>query len=458
MSDLLKNDIVKIIDQADKLILASNMSSISHVVETNFIAEGSDLLVFLEKESITVFQTSFNPYVYVLINSDGAGSISYNGLIRPVEDAFIINKVKEKLHKGNNRSLNSDTANMSLFKIIPLKISLCRSEEKNTTEILSFRKNQPSLMQAFLSSLSSKIRLWLGIVRAPFFTASAASVILGAAIAFQQNHGIDWKLFFLTLIGAVFAHAAANVINDYYDHRSGNDEANPFYNAFSGGSRMIQNKLLTSGKTFLIAVCLFLGTIMIGLYLNSVVAGNMILFIGLLGTLLAFTYSASPLKLSYRGIGELAIVISYGPLIVLGTYYVQIQKLDIVPLLASIPAGILVGLILFINEFQDFHADGAVDKNTIVVKLKEKRRSLDLYKGSLIFAYCWLVFFTILNVFPIWSLLVLITFPMVLRAFKIADKNYDKIMELLPVNAMTIGLHLIFTLLFAAAFIIDVFI
>jgi len=118
--------------------------------------------------------------------------------------------------------------------------------------------------------LAAKLLFWVGILRAPFFTASIAPVILGAAVAYHQQTSINWRYFFLTLIGAIIAHAAANVINDYYDHRSGNDEANIHYNTFSGGSRMIQNKIITPGFTYFIAVCLFLITIVIGLYLNSV--------------------------------------------------------------------------------------------------------------------------------------------------------------------------------------------
>jgi len=180
-----------------------------------------------------------------------------------------------------------------------------------------------------------------------------------------------------------------------------------------------------------------------------------ILYIGLAGVFLAFTYSATPLKLSYRGIGELAIVGSYGPLIVMGTYYVQVQSLDILPLLASIPNGILVGLILFINEFQDMQADGYVGKNTLVVKMKEKHRSLAIYKSSLILVFLWLTGFTVLKIFPVWTLLTLLTLPIVFRMFGIASKNYNKIDELLPVNALTIALHLIITLLFSVGFIVD---
>jgi len=90
--------------------------------------------------------------------------------------------------------------------------------------------------------------------------------------------------------------------------------------------------------------------------------------------------------------------------------------------------------------------------------LKDKKRSLIVYKITLLFVYIWIITFTVLRIFPVWSFIVLLVTPMIIRSFKLANRNYAKITELLPVNALTIGLHLLTTLLFAAAFIIDILI
>ena len=459
MNNKFQKIVKTLVDESTEFYLSSNVTSISQCIVTGYVNDDYDLYVFLRPDSVTAAHLNFNPYVNVLFFSkktSDESNISINAYGEQVSDATQISKIIEKWNKKyspDNQTTNG-TENV-LFRLSPLLIEYSDNSSGKKNDRLEFPQNQPGLITRFFKRIVAKLRLWVGILRAPFFTASIAPVILGATIAYHQQTNIHWGYFFLTLIGSIIAHAAANVINDYYDHRSGNDEANIHHNTFSGGSRMIQNKIITPGHTYFIAVCLFLITIVIGLYLNSVTAGNVILFIGIAGIFLAFTYSATPLKLSYRGIGELAIVASYGPLIVMGTYYIQVQSLDILPLLASIPNGILVGLILFINEFQDMQADGSVGKNTLVVKMKFKRHSLAVYKALLIFVFLWLTGLTVLKIFPVWTLLTLLALPLVFRAFVIASKNYDKIDELLPVNALTIAMHLIITLLFSAGFILD---
>jgi len=450
-----------LIDGSAEFYLSSNVTSISHSIKTGYVNDGFDLYVLLKPDSVTAAHLNFNPYVNALFPSKKTSEendISLNAYAVQVNDAVQAGNIIERWNKKYSQDDRyPDETEKVLYKLMPLSIEYTENLNMGVLDRIEFPRNQPGLIPRFLNRLAAKLQLWVGILRAPFFTASIAPVILGAAVAYHQQSAIHWSTLFLTLIGAIIAHAAANVINDYYDHRSGNDEVNIHHNTFSGGSRMIQNKIITPGFTYFVAVCLFLITIAIGLYLNSVTTGNVVLYIGIVGLFLAFTYSATPLKLSYRGIGELAIVGSYGPLIVMGTYYVQVQSLDLLPLLASIPNGILVGLILFINEFQDMQADGSVGKNTLVVKMKVKQRSLAVYKLLLIFVFLWLAGFTLLNIFPVWTLLTMLALPLVFRAFAIASKNYDKINELLPVNALTIALHLIITLLFAVGFIVDSF-
>jgi len=435
--------------------LSSNVTSISHGIKTGFVNDNFDLYVFINPGSVTAAHLNFNPYVNALFptkKSSELNDISINAVAVPIIDTV---QTENIVNKWNNKYFHEDHTGKVLYKLMPLSIEYADRASGRVLDRLEFPQNRPGLVKSLIHNVQSKLKLWTGILRAPFFTASIAPVILGAAVAYQQQSAIHWSTLFLTLIGAIIAHAAANVINDYYDHQSGNDEVNIHHNTFSGGSRMIQNKIITPGATFFIAVCLFLITIVIGLYLNFVTAGNVILYIGIVGLFLGFTYSATPFKLSYRGIGEMAIIGSFGPLIVIGTYYIQLESLDILPLLASIPSGILVGLILFINEFQDMQADGSVGKNTLVVQMKEKRRSLLVYKALLIFVFLWMAGFTVLNIFPLWTLLTMLALPLAFRALAIASKNYAKIDELLPVNALTIGMHLIITLLFAIGFILD---
>jgi len=300
----------------------------------------------------------------------------------------------------------------------------------------------------------NKIQLWIKASRAPFLTASLISVVLGAVIAWSITGEIHWLKLILTALGVIFVHSGTNLVNDYFDHKSNLDEININHNMFSGGSRVIQDKEL-SPKTMLRAGFLcFALTAVIGLYLNSVTQGNTILYIGLGGFFIGYFYTAKPLKLGYTSLGEIITVIACGPLIVYGTYFVLAQAHALQPLLASIPIGILVGLILYINEFQDHEADKEVGKRTLVVVLG-KPKAIKLLYYFLIFNYIWVTTGVILNWFPIYVLAVVLTLPICIKAIKVSSRNYDKIKELLPANAAVIGLHMTFGILFSLGFVLD---
>lgn len=437
-----------------EILVTTNVTSLSHLQVAKYFRQSGEILVLLPINSISVRHLGYNPYLHGMIHVAGnslCDAIQMDAYAEQVRDSDQLERIGDKFAPDDEWCVLLEK--YLVFRFAPLRIDVKKGSDTVTS--LTLPANEPRLLRCFFFGIWMRIKRWAAILRAPFFSASIAPVILGAAVAYHRQSEIHWGRLLLTLLGAMSVHAAANVINDYFDHRSGNDEVNRYPTAFSGGSRMIQNKIITSATGFFIALFLFAVTVAIGLYLNSITAGNTILYIGIIGILLAFFYSAAPLKLAYRGIGEFAIVSAFGPLIVMGTYYVQVQSLDLIPLLVSIPAGILVGLILFINEFQDMSADGAVNKNTLVVKVKLKRKAFWIYALLLIFVYVWLIAFTLFGMFPVWTLLIIITIPMVYRAIRIVSNHYDQIEELLPANALTIGIHLLVSLLVAVGFILD---
>ncbi|MCK4296935.1 MAG: prenyltransferase, partial [Candidatus Marinimicrobia bacterium] len=218
--------------------------------------------------------------------------------------------------------------------------------------------------------------IWFRATRAPFFTASIASVLLGTGVAWYQTGIFHVKIFGLAMIGAIIAHAGTNMLNDYFDHLSGNDEVNKYYNQFSGGSRIIQDGIFSPKKVLVSSFIAFLIVIVIGLYLNSILKGNTLLWIGLIGVILGITYSTIPFGLSYSGFGEIAVPLGFGVIVTLGSFFVQTQQLSWLPVISSVPTAILVGLILIINEFQDSEADGIAGKKTVVVRIKNKRKAI----------------------------------------------------------------------------------
>jgi len=297
-------------------------------------------------------------------------------------------------------------------------------------------------------------KIWLKAIRIPFFTATIIPVALGSIVAWYDTSNFIWARFWLAMVGALLIHIGTNLANDYFDHLSGCDEANPNPTPFSGGSRVIQEGLIPPGKILFVSLVSFISGGAIGLYLNYLCGQNVILVLGLIGVFLGFFYTAKPLRIGYTSLGELAVGIGFSPLIVMGAYYVQTQHLLFKLFLISLPVGILIALVLFINEFPDYLADKAVGKRTLVVILG-KRRAVILYHILLASVYLAVVFLLIFKFLPITSLIVFLSLPIAIKAYLISKNNFDKVYELLPANAYTIGLHSIIGLLLCAGFILD---
>ena len=204
--------------------------------------------------------------------------------------------------------------------------------------------------------------------RPKFLTASVAPVLVGSALGFAIAGTFNWPLFLLALFAMMALHAGANIANDYFDHVSNNDWLNTNVTPFSGGSRFIQNRLLSPKATLLAALfCLTVGAIF-GIIILMITRSIFIFVIGLVGILGSFFYTAPPVKLGYRGIGEGVIAFLFGVLPVYGSYYLQTRSIDIIPLSAGCVVGIMIFLVILANEFPDIAADTAVNKKTLVVR------------------------------------------------------------------------------------------
>jgi 1,4-dihydroxy-2-naphthoate octaprenyltransferase len=267
--------------------------------------------------------------------------------------------------------------------------------------------------------------VWLRELRAPFFTASLVPALFGGAYAHWSGAPFNWTRFGLAALGAVLAHAGCNMGNDYFDHKSGDDlltTATPF----SGGSKVIQEGLLRPG------------------HLNAVTGGKVILLVGLVGIIIAFFYSAPPFKFGHRsGAGELVCMLGCGPVIVFGAYFVQAQAFSLPALLAGVPIGILMGLVLFINEFHDTGADAAVGKSTLVVVLGTKA-SVYVLAAAFAVAYLLTIVLVRVHMLPPASLWALATVPIAAFAAVRAHRFHADLPRLLPANAAVILTHVVF--------------
>ena len=197
--------------------------------------------------------------------------------------------------------------------------------------------------------------------------AGAAPVLVGSCLGYATGGSFNAMLFALALPAMMLLQAGANMANDYFDHVSGNDWANRNPTPFSGGSRFIQEGILTPRAVFLGALASLVFGSAIGVVILLLTQSLFILALGLLGLLGGFFYTARPVQLGYRSVGEFVIFLLFGVFPVYGSYYLQTQTIDLIPLLPGCIVGILIFLVILVNEFPDVAADAAVNKRTLVV-------------------------------------------------------------------------------------------
>jgi len=299
-----------------------------------------------------------------------------------------------------------------------------------------------------------RLKVYLEELRAPFFTASIVPILLGTAMAWYATREFDLLFFIAALIGGVMLHAGANVSNDYFDFKSGCDDMNTeFIRPFTGGSRMIQKGIMTPRAVLIESLVCYLIALGIGVWLIYA-KGLTILWLGLIGAISGFFYTAPPFKLVARGIGEIIIAINFGVLMTLGAYFVQTGTLSWDPVIASLPIAILIAGVLYINEFPDYIADKSSGKNHLVARLG-REKGVKGYKLIIALAFASIILGVVLKVIPLLGLVSILSIPIAVKGLNVAYKNYNNPKNMAPASAATIQLHLLIGLLLALSYIIS---
>lgn len=302
----------------------------------------------------------------------------------------------------------------------------------------------------------SRLGIWAREIRAPFLTASILPVLVGTAIAYAKYGVFYWDFFLLAFVGGVCLQIGANVANDYFDYKSGTDNINVEYTRpFTGGSRMIQQGLMTPRAVFAEAMVFYTIALVIGIYL-AFTRGIIVIVLGIIGMFSGFFYTAPPIDLAKRGIGELFIGLNFGILMTLGAYFVQVQHLAWEPAFASVPLAILIAAVLYINEFPDYNADKQAGKRHLVVRLGRKYASVghavllgSVYVSILIFvAFGWIS--------PL-TLVVLLTMPLAITSVRFSRDFHSDSFKIIPANASTIQIHLFTGVLLTLAYLMSAF-
>lgn len=272
-------------------------------------------------------------------------------------------------------------------------------------------------------SLFTKVFSALVVTRAPFLSASIFPVLIAGAYVAQVAE-FSWPLFLLALVGAASVHIAANTWNDMYDWQSGADKINhDYFLPYSGGSRAIELGLITEQGLMKIALGAITVAFACGLGIAAL-GSPVVLPLGLLGALAAWTYTAPPLRLiARRGLGELLIGVAFGPLLSVGAVAAVTGSIDPIAALLGIPVGLLTTAILWINEFPDAPSDALAGKTHLVVTIGTSAARWG-YVALLAVAFGTLVLLVALGALAPTALLALLTLPLAVRSTIILFREY----------------------------------
>jgi len=277
------------------------------------------------------------------------------------------------------------------------------------------------------------------------FTMSILSVSVGALLA-AESGPISWPWFAVTVVGIVIFHAAANVINDYFDTKYRIDQ--PDSPTAKYRPQPIISGLLSMRELYWEFVVLFGITSVIGV-ITAYFRTYHVLWIGLIGLLTSIFYTAGPVKFKYRALGELAVFMMWGPLMIEGAYAVQRHALSMKALYISIPFGTLVALVLFANNMRDIAYDSRRNVKTLSIILGSEK-SYILFAALIIAAYAYVLGMVLVGVMSWWGLLIFLSLP---KAFSLLKSFREKIPD--ASDAITAQFDAVFAVLLILAIVIE---
>jgi 1,4-dihydroxy-2-naphthoate octaprenyltransferase len=277
------------------------------------------------------------------------------------------------------------------------------------------------------------------------FTMTFSSVTLGALIAALAG-SFSALPYVLTLVGMIAFHAATNLLNDFYDVKHGVDRVGAPTTKYRPHPSATGQESPYTIRMW--AVIFYLVTLAVAGYL-SLQAGPWVIFLVAAGIVGSVLYTADPVVLKAKGLGEVTVFIMWGPLVPLGAYLVQTGTLSWSPVVAAVPIGILVALVLLANNIRDIEYDGSMGVKTIAVQIG--RKAVTLYGVLLFITYLCVPVFILAKVLPVWSLITFLTLPGAWGLWKMfAGKVPDN------ADPRTAAVAFQFALLYMASFVLQI--
>lgn len=207
----------------------------------------------------------------------------------------------------------------------------------------------------------SKLNIWVQAARPKTLWASVAPVVIGSAMAFESG-GLHIMSALSALLGAVLIQIGTNFANDYFDFHKGADSTDRL-----GPTRVVQAGLVQPPAMKAAFIAVFALAVVPGAYLIWR-AGWPLFVIGVLSILFGILYTAGPYPLGYVGLGELFVIIFFGPVAVGGTYYVQTLQISLPVIISGLAPGLFSVAILTVNNLRDVQSDHRAGKKTLAVR------------------------------------------------------------------------------------------
>jgi len=293
------------------------------------------------------------------------------------------------------------------------------------------------------------ISTWIRVIRVRFLLASVIAVLVGLVISWWHTSQFDVFQAALTMCGVLALHASIDLLNDYWDFRRGIDTKTQ-RTKMSGGTGVLPEGLLQPSQVYRAGIAFLVIGSIIGVYF--VITDGIIIGIILAFAILSIYFYST--KIVNSGLAELFVAVK-GTMIVLGTYFIQTSEITISPIIGGIIVGALSSLVLFVTSFPDYDADKSKGRKTLVIAVG-KKQAANVFWVFPIVAYSVIITGVILQFFPIYSLITLVTIPIMIKSGYNLKFSYDEIKKLIPVMNSTLMFSRITGALFVLSFLLDI--
>lgn len=299
-------------------------------------------------------------------------------------------------------------------------------------------------MQTELQPVGSNV--WWRLMRPHTLTASFVPVFTGTAMALADGN-MRLPLFVLMLIASLLIQAATNMFNEYYDYVRGLDTKD----SVGIGGTIVRDGVAPKFVRNLAFLFYLLATL-IGVYI-CLESSWWIAAIGVICMMVGYFYTAGPLPIAYTPLGELFSGFFMGPVIIMITYFIQTDSFSWSHFFVSISVGFLIGAINMSNNIRDREGDKEHGRRTIAILLGPVR-AIHFLGAMFVIAFVWIVVLVFLGHATPWALLVWLSVPQALKAYK-QFQGKTAAYEMMPAMKSTGKLNTIFGLLLTVGYLID---